>query len=125
MAGRGTDIKLGPGVAELGGLHVVMTELHESSRLDRQLIGRAARQGDPGGFEIVASLEDRILRNHVPRAAAALACLPEGSVRTRLAVALMRLQQKRAGRLFAARRSELLKADEQEMDTLSFAGRYS
>jgi preprotein translocase subunit SecA len=125
MAGRGTDIKLGPGVAELGGLHVMVTELHESGRLDRQLIGRAARQGDPGGFEIVVSLEDHILRNHVARTAAALARLPEGPVRTRLAVALMRLQQKRAGWLFAARRGELLKADEQEMDTLSFAGRYA
>ena len=83
-----------------------------------------ARQ-DSGEAEIVASLEDHILCNHVPRAAAVPACLPEGSARTRLAVALMRLQQKRAGRLFAARRGELLKADEQEMDTLSFAGRYA
>ena len=48
MAGRGTDIKLGEGVAELGGLHVIGTERHESRRIDRQLAGRCARQGDPG-----------------------------------------------------------------------------
>src|SRR5690606_24106988 len=48
MAGRGTDIKLGPGVAEIGGLHVIGTERHESRRIDRQLRGRCARQGDPG-----------------------------------------------------------------------------
>src|SRR5690606_18268698 len=48
MAGRGTDIKLGPGVAELGGLLVIGTERHESRRIDRQLRGRCARQGDPG-----------------------------------------------------------------------------
>jgi preprotein translocase subunit SecA len=48
MAGRGTDIKLGPGVAEVGGLHVLGTERHESRRIDRQLRGRCSRQGDPG-----------------------------------------------------------------------------
>ncbi len=61
MAGRGTDIKLGDGVADLGGLHVICTELHESERIDRQLIGRCARQGDPGSFRRFLSLEDEIL----------------------------------------------------------------
>jgi preprotein translocase subunit SecA len=61
MAGRGTDIKLGDGVAELGGLHVICTELHESARIDRQLTGRSARQGDPGSFRRFLSLEDEIL----------------------------------------------------------------
>ncbi len=61
MAGRGTDIKLGPGVAELGGLHVICTELHDSPRIDRQLIGRCARQGDPGSFRKFLSLEDEII----------------------------------------------------------------
>ena len=50
MAGRGTDIKLGDGVAELGGLHVICTEMHDSARIDRQLIGRCGRQGDPGTY---------------------------------------------------------------------------
>ena len=50
MAGRGTDIKLGAGVAELGGLHVILTEMHDAARIDRQLSGRCGRQGDPGTY---------------------------------------------------------------------------
>ncbi|HEY1186077.1 MAG TPA: preprotein translocase subunit SecA [Gemmata sp.] len=61
MAGRGTDIKLGPGVAENGGLHVIGTERHEAERIDRQLIGRAGRQGDPGSAQFMLSLEDQLL----------------------------------------------------------------
>jgi preprotein translocase subunit SecA len=61
MAGRGTDIKLGPGVSELGGIHVVCTELHESQRIDRQLIGRCGRQGDPGTYRQFLALDDEIL----------------------------------------------------------------
>ncbi len=62
MAGRGTDIKLGPGVTELGGLHVIGTERHESRRIDRQLRGRCARQGDPGSSHFFISLEDDLMR---------------------------------------------------------------
>jgi preprotein translocase subunit SecA len=62
MAGRGTDIRLGPGVEELGGLHVIVSELHESARIDRQLIGRCGRQGDPGSYRIYMSLEDDLIR---------------------------------------------------------------
>lgn len=61
MAGRGTDIKLGPGVIEAGGLHVIGTERHEAERIDRQLQGRAGRQGDPGSAQFVLSLEDQLL----------------------------------------------------------------
>jgi preprotein translocase subunit SecA len=61
MAGRGTDIRLGPGVHELGGLHVICTELHESQRIDRQLIGRCGRQGDPGTYRQFMALDDEIL----------------------------------------------------------------
>jgi preprotein translocase subunit SecA len=61
MAGRGTDIKLGAGVEELGGLHVICTELHDSARIDRQLIGRCGRQGDPGTFRQYLALDDDIL----------------------------------------------------------------
>jgi preprotein translocase subunit SecA len=63
MAGRGTDIKLSAGVAELGGLHVVGTERHESRRIDRQLRGRCARQGDPGSGQFFISFEDDLMRN--------------------------------------------------------------
>ncbi len=62
MAGRGTDIKLGPGVTELGGLHVLCTERHESRRIDRQLRGRCSRQGDPGSSHFFISLEDDLMR---------------------------------------------------------------
>ncbi len=63
MAGRGTDIKLGPGVLELGGLFVLGTERHESRRVDRQLRGRCARQGDPGESKFFISFEDDLMRN--------------------------------------------------------------
>jgi preprotein translocase subunit SecA len=63
MAGRGTDIKLGQGVAEAGGLFVIGTERHESRRIDRQLRGRCARQGDPGGSRFYVSFEDDLMRN--------------------------------------------------------------
>ncbi len=63
MAGRGTDIKLGGGVAELGGLYVIGTERHESRRIDRQLRGRCARQGDPGMSRFYVSFEDDLMRN--------------------------------------------------------------
>src|SRR6185436_14191800 len=62
MAGRGTDIKLGQGVAEAGGLHVLATERHEARRIDRQLRGRCARQGDPGSSHFFISLEDDLMR---------------------------------------------------------------
>ena len=62
MAGRGTDIKLGEGVAELGGLFIIGTERHESRRIDNQLRGRAGRQGDPGASRFFLSLEDDLLR---------------------------------------------------------------
>lgn len=62
MAGRGTDIKLGEGVKELGGLHVIGSERHESRRIDRQLRGRCSRQGDPGSSQFFISLEDQLMR---------------------------------------------------------------
>jgi preprotein translocase subunit SecA len=62
MAGRGTDIVLGPGVTDLGGLHIIGTERHESRRIDNQLRGRAGRQGDPGSTRFYVSLEDDLMR---------------------------------------------------------------
>ena len=66
MAGRGTDIALGDGVAALGGLHVILTEYHESPRIDRQLFGRAARQGEPGSGEAIVALDDELFCTHAP-----------------------------------------------------------
>jgi preprotein translocase subunit SecA len=62
MAGRGTDIKLGEGVADLGGLHVIGGQRHESRRIDNQLLGRSGRQGDPGSSQFYLSMEDDLLR---------------------------------------------------------------
>ena len=62
MAGRGTDIVLGPGVREAGGLHILGTERHEARRIDNQLRGRAGRQGDPGSSQFYVSLEDELMR---------------------------------------------------------------
>jgi preprotein translocase subunit SecA len=67
MAGRGTDILLARGVAQLGGLHVVSTEPATSSRVDRQLFGRAARQGDPGAAQMFGSADDDLFIRHAPR----------------------------------------------------------
>ncbi len=63
MAGRGTDIRLGEGVEELGGLYVICTEMHDSARIDRQLIGRCGRQGDPGAYRQYLALDDELLLN--------------------------------------------------------------
>ncbi len=66
MAGRGTDIKLAPEVEAKGGLHVILTEFHESARVDRQLFGRSARQGDPGSVEAIVSLDDEVFCRYAP-----------------------------------------------------------
>lgn len=79
MAGRGTDIKLGHGIAERGGLHVICCERHEARRIDRQLFGRAARQGDPGSAQSFVSLDDELFRRFVPEALRrSLASMSEG-----------------------------------------------
>jgi preprotein translocase subunit SecA len=62
MAGRGTDIKPEASVLEAGGLHVILTEYHESARIDRQLFGRAGRQGDPGSFEAIVAASDDLFQ---------------------------------------------------------------
>src|ERR1700740_3596912 len=64
MAGRGTDIRLGEGVVELGGLYVIGTNKHESRRIDNQLRGRAGRQGDPGSSRFFISLEDELMEKY-------------------------------------------------------------
>ena len=66
MAGRGTDIPLGPGSAAAGGLHVIGAERQESRRLDRQLAGRGARQGDPGSAQFYISAEDEVIARFKP-----------------------------------------------------------
>ena len=76
MAGRGTDIKLGPGVAERGGLAVILTERHSARRIDRQLFGRAGRQGDPGSAQCILSIEDDLLLAWAPKLAGLFRRMP-------------------------------------------------
>ena len=126
MAGRGTDIKLGKGVAALGGLHVIATECHEAQRIDRQLFGRCARQGDPGSARLFVSMEDEIVRRFVP---AAVRNTIQGQLKTRFfgarlaAAAAARLAQSSAQRLAYRRRRGVLRMDTWLEDSLSFARR--
>ena len=117
MAGRGTDIVLAPGVAELGGLHVVATSFHDSARVDRQLLGRAARQGDPGSGRIIASLEDALLAREAPRLRRLADLLPGSLLAT-----LFRAAQNRARAHARLRRRLVTDADERLAESLAFAG---
>jgi preprotein translocase subunit SecA len=124
MAGRGTDIRLGRGVEALGGLHVIATELHESRRIDRQLFGRCARQGDAGSFEAILSVEDDLSRVYLLPPLRALARrLAAGGGSPALLRRLVRIAQARAERSHAAIRRDLLKIDEQVGDLLAFSGK--
>ena len=108
MAGRGTDIKLGPGVAERGGLHVIATEVHEAARIDRQLTGRCGRQGDPGTHRQHLALDDELLGTGLgPKQAqryAAIGRRAAGPVRG-LARLFRRAQRRVARRYYRQRRA--------------------
>jgi preprotein translocase subunit SecA len=115
MAGRGTDIKLDPGVRELGGLHVILTERHTSRRVDRQLFGRSGRQGDPGSARAITSLEDDLLVKYVPTASRVMRQRFAGRS-TPLPGWVDRLfgvAQARAQRQAARSRAQVLKHDEE------------
>jgi len=125
MAGRGTDIRLEAGVAESGGLHVILTEYHDSRRIDRQLFGRAARQGDPGSGEAIVSLEDEIFAVHLP-AAARRAARPrrDDSGFARLVQRGLRVAaQFAAERRSRAVRVQNLKLDQRLEQLLAFSGK--
>lgn len=114
MAGRGTDIRLGPGVVAAGGLAVLATERHESGRVDRQLFGRAGRQGDPGSAQAFVSWEDELLARHLA-----------GPVRGALRAAgaadrAVRLAQARAQRTAAVQRVQVVRADEWSEESLGW-----
>ncbi len=98
MAGRGTDIRLGPGIAARGGLHVILTEFHESPRIDRQLIGRCARQGEPGSWEAIVSFEDELFHAFIPRLRHALRGLPPTLALTGLRRIAQAMAEARHGR---------------------------
>lgn len=125
MAGRGTDIKLGRGVAEMGGLHVIATERHESRRIDRQLFGRCARQGDPGSAQAFMCVDDELIQRFVPslmknRLAFALKRRAPGA--KILAGAALSQAQRAAQRLAFRQRRNVLKMDTWLEEALSFSG---
>ncbi|MBM3523892.1 MAG: prepilin peptidase, partial [Alphaproteobacteria bacterium] len=124
MAGRGTDIKISPEVERAGGLHVILTEVHESPRIDRQLFGRAARQGDPGSCEVVVSIEDELFQRFVPRLARSAAVAPRvaGRVLGPWAATLESGAQFAAERLNGRIRRATVRSDKKLDKSLAFAG---
>ena len=124
MAGRGTDIKLAAIVEEKGGLHVILTEFHESSRVDRQLFGRSARQGDPGSVEAMVCWQDELFKRYVPILSRLLQQLRPQSGHTgrwfRGLVAYAQWQSERENRRM---RLETVKRDRKWLETLGFVGK--
>ncbi|MFK8018928.1 MAG: hypothetical protein AB8B86_04095 [Pseudomonadales bacterium] len=127
MAGRGTDIKLGSGVAKRGGLHVIACEPNQSARVDRQLFGRCGRQGQVGSFELFVSLDDALVSNYLPPMAVKLAdkhrLVSQSVLNTALMSRIITALPQRAvqSRLRAVRR-QVLQQDRQMDDLLAFSG---
>ncbi|MBW2385174.1 MAG: prepilin peptidase [Deltaproteobacteria bacterium] len=121
MAGRGTDIALGPGVEDAGGLAVISTELADARRIDRQLFGRSGRQGAPGSYEQIVSLEDPLLVMHLPALAHSL--LRRGLARPPLGNWLTRVAQMVEERRTALMRLRLMEAERAFADLMAFSSR--
>jgi preprotein translocase subunit SecA len=124
MAGRGTDIKLSADVSRNGGLHVILTEFHESGRVDRQLFGRCARQGEAGTVEAIVSLEDELFVRHAPLVRRIVLAFARGGraggVASRV---LVKVSQWLAARRELSVRMATLKNDRRLQATLAFAGK--
>ncbi|MFP4106038.1 MAG: hypothetical protein ACLFVU_08100 [Phycisphaerae bacterium] len=128
LAGRGTDIKLGRGVAEKGGLAVVASERHESGRIDRQLFGRSGRQGDPGTAEAFVSLEDELVRRYASGTARALRKRYGTTGREITSLPTRRVftaAQRKAEAMSLRQRKGVLKTDDWLEEYLGFAGKES
>lgn len=119
MAGRGTDIRIAGSVRENGGLHVLLSACQGARRIDRQLEGRCARQGDPGTVQYLLSWEDALVRQWRPRW---LALRPGGRPGGRPGLLLMRWLQWRAERAAARQRDWVQRQDEQEEELMAYAG---
>jgi len=126
MAGRGTDIKLGRGVADNGGLAVIAAERHESGRVDRQLFGRAARQGDPGRAQAFVSMEDELVVRHAPRLRLMVRGMAKqgkgGELFGPMLRPLFHRAQQKAQRLALSQRKSVLRTDDWLDESLGFAG---
>jgi preprotein translocase subunit SecA len=125
MAGRGTDIKLGRGIKDIGGLHVVACERHESPRVDRQLYGRAGRQGDPGSCQAWVSLEDDLVQRHAAKQVRMMQQFHRGgekSIASAVTRQLWDQAQSRATRMALRQRKSVLETDNWLDEYLGFAG---
>jgi preprotein translocase subunit SecA len=125
MAGRGTDIKVDPVVRERGGLHVIGTEMHTSCRIDRQLIGRTARQGEPGSYQFFVSLEDDLLRWLQPEFVERARQRVKSDSRGELPVGCTRLLQKAqrtVDRVHRQQRRNLLKYEQRRNEVYARMG---
>lgn len=122
MAGRGTDIRLGAGVTEAGGLHVLLTEYHDSPRIDRQLIGRCARQGDPGQAQALLAFDDALFREHGGWLYRLLKLTGQHQLSPFLIHWLRRRCQQSAERIHGRERRDTLKQDKNLDSMLAFAG---
>lgn len=126
MAGRGTDIKLGRGVAESGGLHVIASERNESGRIDRQLFGRCGRQGDPGSTQAIVSLEDEFVSRYAKNIVTYLKkrhALNTDGISSKATRAAFRLAQLRAEKLALRQRKSVMRTDHWLEEQLSFSGK--
>lgn len=114
MAGRGTDIKPDARALTAGGLHVILTEMHGAKRIDRQFIGRAGRQGDPGSAQVFVSLEDELVQRHTPIFASLLRERAREAelASTRIAARLFRLAQSRSEARDRRNRASVLRQDD-------------
>jgi preprotein translocase subunit SecA len=127
MAGRGTDIALGDGVAELGGLHVIALSRNASGRVDRQLYGRCARQGDPGSAEAILSLQDPALEQFYSSAMLKLLtnfCPGSKPIPNFISKLILRLPQHRNEKEQSQIRKMLMKQDRQLRRVLAFSGKF-
>jgi len=125
MAGRGTDILLTQETRKTGGLHVLATEFHDAKRIDRQLFGRCGRQGDPGSYEAISSLEDSLFAGLAAKPAGLLArrMVNSGTWVGRFAEqGLVMLAQRTAQRKYSHIRRELLKFDDSMESAMAFSG---
>jgi preprotein translocase subunit SecA len=124
MAGRGTDIELSGQARAAGGLHVILTEYHETARIDRQLFGRAGRQGDPGSAEAITAVDDELYRLFAPVATRACVASARGTwpMSGKQADLLRRVAQSAAERRHAATRRQTEMMEDRLKTQLAFAG---
>ena len=125
MAGRGTDIPLGAGVTGLGGLHVIGACRNNAKRIDRQLSGRCARQGDPGSYQVILSLEDELVRQNCrPKLIQFLRrhTAKNGMFQRKLDLYIIRRAQRGIERRHREARRALLQQDRQTDRLLAFSG---